>query len=311
MTDGEFRRNIFFDGIFDKLEGTQEVQNPPEDIFTPYVMSNKLPVTLICKDKLRRTRPLLGDDFDSLKHIAGPEYVHSLKVTICTPEWFHFRHGKHTYDKGVYANDDLYSRGCRNIQIDDPILVFFCDENFGGKMRQADVDPEALLDYYIQILNKCLKDRPSDMTAGIHMCRGNSTNGRFFAQGGYDRIAIKLFNEVDVDCYYLEYDTMRAGGFEPLKYLPRNKTVVLGVVTTKEPDLEDPEMLRQRVLDAAGMVASGAAACTLAEALNQLCISPQCGFSSTSQGNVRVTDEDMKNKLSLVVRTAQMIWGQD
>jgi len=242
---------------------------------------------------------------------------------MCAPEWFHLRHGEYAYDKDVYKNDaeyfadiaiayqqeikELYSLGCRNIQFDDPLLAYFCAESMIQGMEEKGIDHEALLDTYIKTYNDCLKGRPSDMTVGLHLCRGNFKDGMHFSEGGYDRIAIKLFNEINVDCYYLEYDTDRAGTFEPLKFLPKNKTVVLGLISSKIPELENPEELKARVEQAAKVIAQGKPERSEQEALNQICISPQCGFASHAEGN-RVSEEDVKKKLTLVVDTAKLIW---
>ena len=132
---------------------------------------------------------------------------------------------------------DLYAAGCRNIQFDDPLLAYFCAESMITGMEQLGIDHEALLDLYIKAYNDCLKDRPADLTVGLHLCRGNFRGGIHFSEGGYDRIAIKLFQQINVDCYYLEYDTERAGTFEPLKILPKNQSVVLGLISSKLPQV--------------------------------------------------------------------------
>lgn len=164
---------------------------------------------------------------------------------------------------------DLYAAGCRNIQFDDPLLAYFCADSMIQGMEARNVDHEALLATYIGAYNSILEGRPADMTVGLHLCRGNFKDGRHFSEGGYDRIAIKLFREINVDCYYLEYDTPRAGTFEPLKFLPRNKAVVLGLITTKFPKLEDQEDLVQRVRDAANVIANGEERRPFEEALDQ------------------------------------------
>jgi len=146
------------------------------------------------------------------------------------------------------------------------------------------------------------------MTIGLHLCRGNFKDGLHFSEGGYDRIAIKMFNELAFDCYYLEYDTPRAGTFEPLKFLPLNKVVVLGLVSSKLPELEDENELEQRIKDAAATIGQGDGGRTAQSALQQICISPQCGFASHSEGN-RITREDVEKKLKLVSCVAQKVWG--
>ncbi|KUI63117.1 Uncharacterized protein YxjG [Cytospora mali] len=172
--------------------------------------------------------------------------------------------------------------------------------------KDAGEDSEALLDSYIKLYNDCISQRPDDLHVGIHLCRGNFAYSRHFSEGGYDRIASKLFNEIDVDTYFLEYDTDRAGGFEPLKELPPHKNVILGVITSKFPELEDLEKLKERVFQAADFVAQGPGQ-TRDEALQRIGVSPQCGFASHHLGN-SVTREDMINKLKLVRQLADSIW---
>lgn len=228
----------------------------------------------------------------------------------------------------------LYDAGCRNVTIDDPNLacksnprscspylppfVFlvtnwlliafpdFCSEKMLQGFKDAGEDSEALLDSYIKLYNDCLSTRPDDLHVGLHLCRGNFAYSRHFSEGGYDRIARKLFNGIDVDTYFLEYDTERAGGFEPLAALPPHKNVVLGVITSKFPELEDLGRMRERVLQAADFVARGAGQ-TREQALRRIGVSPQCGFASHHLGN-SVTKEDMVNKLKLVRKLADSIW---
>ena len=163
-----------------------------------------------------------------------------------------------------------------------------------------------LLQKYIELYNACISKKPADMHVGVHICRGNFVNSRHFSEGGYDRIAVKLFRELNVDTYYLEYDTPRAGGFEPLEHLPPHKNVILGVVTSKFAHLEDMEELKQRVHKAAGFVAKGAGQ-TPQQALQRIGVSPQCGFASHSWGNA-IDRDGMIGKLKLVKQLAEAIW---
>lgn len=167
-------------------------------------------------------------------------------------------------------------------------------------------DSDALLASYIKLYNDCLASRPDDLHVGIHLCRGNFAYSKHFSEGGYDRIATRLFNDINVDTYFLEYDTSRAGGFEPLKELPSSKNVVLGVITSKFPELEDIGALKERVWQAADIIASGAGQ-TRDEALKRIGVSPQCGFASHHLGN-SVTHDDMVAKLKLVRELANDIW---
>lgn len=166
--------------------------------------------------------------------------------------------------------------------------------------------PDELFTKYIKLYNDALSKRPADFHIGIHICRGNFVGSRHFSEGGYDRIATKLFKELNVDTYYLEYDTARAGGFQPLKELPRNKNVILGVVTSKFPELEDKEEMKQRVYEAAKFIAEGNGI-SVEEALKQCGVSPQCGFASHREGNA-IDRQGMINKLKLVRDIANDVW---
>lgn len=280
--------------------------------------------TVYCSGKIKRTKPFYVDHFLSLKAIVPPEDVGHIKVTFCSPSWFHQRHGSDlTYDLQVYKNDDeyfddlgiayraeikdLYDLGCRHIQFDDPTFCYFCDKNMITGMEEAGVDHNSLLDTYIRAINVCTRDRPADLTISVHMCRGNYM-GAHFSEGGYERIAEKVFNNLDVDVFYLEYDTERSGDFAPLRHLPLNKMAVLGLVTTKNPKLENREDIKARVYEAVSALCEGNPKRSKEAALGQLSISPQCGFASVWQGNP-VTEEDQWKKLQLLVETAGEIWS--
>lgn len=165
---------------------------------------------------------------------------------------------------------------------------------------------DELLEKYINLYNDCVSRIPSDMHVGVHLCRGNFVNSRHFSEGGYDRIATKLFQQLNMNTYYLEYDTPRAGGFEPLQYLPKNKNVILGVITSKFPKMEDEAEMESRIREAVKWMVKGSGE-TEEEALKRCGVSPQCGFASHSSGNA-VKTEDMINKLKLVRRIADKIW---
>ncbi|KAG6814091.1 hypothetical protein H0H92_003138 [Tricholoma furcatifolium] len=252
ITDGELRRGYFFDGVFDNLEGMTAMPNR-----FMYMAGMKEAETVFCTVGLvffseatrlkslncrARSDALNPSTWNNLPISRDVKYI---KITMCSPSWFHQRHGSDlTYDLSVYKNDDeyfddlgiayreeikeLYDHGCRHIQFDDPTFCYFCDENMISGMEAAGVDHEALLDTYIRAIN-----------GGVH-----------FSEGGYGRIAEKVFNTLDVDTFYLEYDTGRAGDFAPLKHLPNNKVAVLGLVTTKNPKLESVDELKSRVNEA-------------------------------------------------------------
>lgn len=252
----------------------------------------------------------------------------NIKLTLITPAWFHMRYkqGK-AYTPEAYSNDTeyfqgvaevyqdelnaLYKAGLRNVQFDDPGMAYFCSNAFRqgwaeDKDNTGTVDD--LFDAYIQLYNDCLSKIPADMHTGIHLCRGNFIGGRHFSEGSYDIIAKKLFENLNVNTFYLEYDTERAGGFEPLKFLPKNKNVVVGVISTKLRELEDKDAVKERIFKAADYVAAGSAE-SREEALKRVCISPQCGFS-THESGYPLSLEDEKNKLRLVRQVADEIWGE-
>lgn len=237
-----------------------------------------------------------------------------------------YKQGK-AYTPEAYANDEeyfadvakvyqaelemLYNAGLRNVQFDDPGLAYFCSDKFRqgwaeDKDNIGTVDD--LLDAYIKLYNDCISKVPADFHTGVHLCRGNFIGGRHFAEGGYDVIAKKLFTTLNVNTFYLEYDTARAGGFEPLKFLPKDKFVVIGAISTKLRELEDKEEVKQRIYKAAEYVAEGSGQ-SKEEALKQICVSPQCGFS-THESGYPLSLEDEKNKLRLIRQIADEIWGE-
>ncbi|KAJ6621666.1 hypothetical protein B0H10DRAFT_2163022 [Mycena sp. CBHHK59/15] len=327
ITDGEMRREVFFEGVFDKLEGMTDLPHREHTLrsYIPHVkLMSAMGLTELasyyCTGKIKRTEPFYVEHFKALKNVVPPEDVKHIKVNMCPPTWIHQRHGSDlTYDLSVYRTDDeyfddlgiayraeikeLYELGCRNIQLDDPTFCYFCNDDMISGMEAAGVDHEALLDTYIRAINLCTVDRPHDLIMGLHMCRGNFKDGIHFTEGGYQRIAAKLFNTVDVDTFYLEYDDERSGDFLPLKYLPPNKVAVLGIVTTKSPKAH-PKVLKARIHEAAEVLSNGVPPRSMEAALNH----PQCGFASVWQGNP-VTEEDEKKKLRLLVEIAKEVWG--
>ncbi|PCH33715.1 UROD/MetE-like protein [Wolfiporia cocos MD-104 SS10] len=332
ITDGELRRGAFYEGMFEALGGMSVLPARPLSTFKEYIpyvaifqaMGLTEYTSIYCTSKIKRTKGVHTEDFKFLKTLVPPEDVKHIKVTICGPTWMHLRHGsEHTYDPTVYGSDaeyfadlirayreeieELYELGCRNVQFDDPTFAFFCAESMIAGMEQAGVDHEALLNMYISVYNDILQGRPEDLLVGLHTCRGNY-RGMHYSEGGIDRIARQLFNDLNIDCYYLEYDTARSGGLEPLAHLPLNKVVVLGLVTTKSGEPESIATLKARVEEAAEIIARGSPERSKADALNQLCLGPQCGFASVFEGNP-ITEEEERRKLELVVGAANAIWG--
>jgi len=331
INDGEYRRHQFWGTFFPNLEGFGEITNPSWDIFRMYVpdiaafteAGHKPGETIVCTGKIKHVGSSYLRDWNYLKNLVPAERVKDLKITLAAPEWYHLRYKKgHAYPQEVYANDAeyfadiakafavelqiLYENGCRNVTIDDPNLAYFCSEKMIAGFKENGEDPDALLDSYIKLYNDCISSRPSDFHLGIHLCRGNFAYSRHFSEGGYDRIATKLFNQINADTYFLEYDTERAGTFEPLKELPPSKNVVLGVITSKFPQLEDVNEMKQRVYSAADVIGQGAGQ-SREEALKRISVSPQCGFASHHLGN-SVTRDDMIAKLKLVRELADSIW---
>ena len=334
ITDGEYRRHMFWGSFWPGLEGMQEVAQPEPDIFRMYIPDiaafteegYKPGETVICVGKIKHVGSTYIDQFEYLK-AQVPESMHKdLKLTLAAPNWYHLRYkeGK-AYPKSVYKNDDeyfadvakayqaelkaLYEHGCRNVQFDDPNLAYFVSEKMLAGWKedpQNTYSADELLEKYIALYNSCVGQAPADMHIGVHLCRGNFVKSRHFSEGGYDRIATKLFQELNVHTYYLEYDTPRAGGFEPLEHLPKNKNVILGVITSKFPKMEDKGEMEGRVRQAAKFMAKGTGE-SEEEALKRAGVSPQCGFASHSSGNA-LGREDMVNKLKLVRQLADKVW---
>ena len=234
------------------------------------------------------------------------------KITIPSPTSMHFRGGREAVDHSAYPEmqaffDDLVrayreeiaelAAAGRYLQIDEVNLAYLCDEKLReGALTSLGMTADELLDLYARLINGAIRDRPADMTVCLHLCRGNF-KGAWVAEGGFDPVAEVLFNQIDATGYFLEFDTARAGGFEPLRHVPKGKRVVLGLVSTKTPVLESQAELERRVADAARFLP-----------LDQLALSPQCGFASAVDGSP-LTIENEKAKLRLVVETARKIWG--
>jgi len=234
------------------------------------------------------------------------------KMTIPSPSTLHFRYGREAVPEAIYPSmDDFYrdlgttyrkvvrafaDAGCRYLQLDEVNLAYLCDPSLVEQVRARGDDPDALLTAYAGMINAAVSDIPPDMTITMHLCRGNFRS-TFVAAGGYEPIAEMLFNTIGVHGYFMEYDTARAGGFEPLRFVPKGKTVVLGLVTSKSGTLESRDELRRRIDEAAKFVD-----------IDQLCLSPQCGFASTEDGNV-LAEEEQWAKLAMIVDLAREVWG--
>ncbi len=258
--------------------------------------------------KLKRRHSLSGDEFDFLKKAT----LGTAKITLPSPPTMHFWDGAGSVAAAGYASEadffadlarlytqeiaDLAARGSTYIQMDEVPLAMLCDEGVRARTLADGRDPDELVGHYVALFNACLAGRPAEMTVALHLCRGNF-KGKWLTEGSYRYVAERLFNEIDVDVFFLEYDTPRAGDFAPLAALPENKSVVLGLVSSKVPTLEKADDLKRRIAEASRFVP-----------LERLGLSPQCGFASAVSGNP-VTFEEQVAKLELVVRVAQEVWG--
>ena len=192
----------------------------------------------------------------------------------------------------------LADAGCRYLQFDDTNLAYLCSENMRRGVRELGEDPDALLVTYTRLINESIAGRPDDMSVTIHLCRGNAFSAHF-ARGGYEPIADIMFNQCEVDGFFLEYDDERSGDFSPLRFVPENKKIVLGLISSKNPQMEQPDQVKRRIGEATQYIP-----------LEQLCLSPQCGFSSSTRGANKVSVDVEKAKLELVVEIASQVWGE-
>jgi 5-methyltetrahydropteroyltriglutamate--homocysteine methyltransferase len=309
-TDGEFRRASWHMDFIYQLEGIGKAEvdlvvrfhNPDGDIeFTP--------AALKVESRIALHEPTFGRDFEFLRDTVTRA---TPKLTIPSPSMVHYRGGAAAIDPAIYPDmDDFWSDltaayaaqvrmvhelGCTYLQLDDTSLAYLNDPEQRQMMSERGEDAEHLHEAYIRHLNEALAARPEGITITTHMCRGNFRSS-WVAEGGYDFVAEALFGELAVDGFFLEYDDERSGGFEPLRFVPKGKMVVLGLVTTKRGELEDKDDLKRRIEEASRFVD-----------IDQLCLSPQCGFSSTAEGNL-VTREQQTAKLRRIVEVAQEVWG--
>ncbi len=309
ITDGEFRRTYFHIDFLEQLGGVQVSE--PATIKRPDGTEELVPPVMRVIDKVRHVKNIQLADFQYLKSRVSAGSVP--KVTLPSPTMLHFRGGRAGisaehypeldpafYDDvaGAYADElaSLAAAGCTYVQMDDTNLAYLCDENMRQAARGRGDDPDELAHRYAGFINKVVARKPSSMTLAVHLCRGNfkSTHA---ASGNYEPVAEALLKEMNVDAYFLEYDDDRSGDFRPLRFLPAGKTVVLGLVTTKFGVLESKDALKRRIEEAARYAP-----------LEQLALSPQCGFSSTVHGN-NIMVEQQREKLKLVIETAQEVWG--
>jgi 5-methyltetrahydropteroyltriglutamate--homocysteine methyltransferase len=326
ITDGEFRRDWWHLDFLGQLDGVTLKHNEGPK-FKIEGQSEQPPIATVT-GKVGCSRPIMADDFAYLKAqvdalqtgVAGASGATGVsgrspgpvaKMTIPSPSMLHLRGGRAAVSREAYPDLDAFwddvaaayraaiahlaAAGCRYLQLDDITFAYLCDPKIQANCRANGDDPAALPQRYARTLNEALRGRPDDMTVTIHTCRGNFKSA-WVAEGGYDPVVDAMFS-TDVDGWFMEFDNARAGGFEPLRALPLGKTVVLGLVTTKVGELESKDALKRRIDEAAKVVP-----------LEQLALSPQCGFSSTHHGNALSVDDQWR-KLERVVEVAGEVWG--
>jgi len=308
VTDGEYRRTYFHVDFLEKLEGVKVTGGMAVKFHRKDSDLEFAPPKMEVSAKLRRTRGIVTDDFAFLKSVTKG----IPKICIPSPTMLHFRGGRKAVDEKAYPDiEDFFEdlarayreelmalgdQGCTYVQLDDTNLAYLCDPAMRERTRAIGEDPDALPRLYADLINRSIAGRPRDMTVCVHLCRGNFQSA-WVAEGGYEPVAEALFTELKVDGYFLEYDDERSGDFRPLRFVPKGKTVVLGLVSSKVPALEPKDLVKRRIDEAAKFVDMG-----------QLALSPQCGFSSTVEGN-RITEQDEIAKLGLVVDIAREVWG--
>jgi 5-methyltetrahydropteroyltriglutamate--homocysteine methyltransferase len=306
VTDGEFRRAFWNYDFLGSLDGVEAYLGERKIKFQGV---NPKPMMLRVTGRLGTFsgHPML----EHFKFVKAHTRV-TPKMTIPSPSSLHFRYGRDAVPVEIYPSMDEFYRdlgqtyrkavrafadaGCRYLQLDEVNFTYLCDPKLRAQVANRGDDPEKLPAIYARMINAAISDIPSDMTIAMHLCRGNFQS-TFVASGGYEPVAEILFNTINVHGYFMEYDSDRAGGFEPLRFVPKGKTVVLGLVTSKSGRLESKDELKRRIDQAAKFVP-----------LDQLCLSPQCGFASTEEGNILAEDEQWA-KLKMIVEIAEEVWG--
>ena len=305
VTDGEFRRDWWHLDFLAQLEGVTTRENPGPK----FGGTEEQPPIATVTGKVGCAKPIMVEHFAFLKSVAKA----TPKFTIPSPSMLHLRGGRNAVSKEAYPDlaafwDDvaaayrkaiahLAAAGCTYLQLDDTAFAYLCDPKIQETCRRNGDDPASLPRRYADTINAALQGRPAGMTVTMHTCRGNFKSA-WVAEGGYDPVAEAMFS-ADVDGFFMEFDSARAGGFEPLRALPKGKKVVLGLVTTKVGEIEDRDAIRRRIAEAAKFVP-----------LENLCLSPQCGFSSTHHGNA-LSEADQWKKLRLIMDVARAVWPKD
>ncbi|HKU47703.1 MAG TPA: 5-methyltetrahydropteroyltriglutamate--homocysteine S-methyltransferase [Burkholderiales bacterium] len=302
VTDGEFSRKWWHLDFLEQLEGVTVAQNPGPK----FGGTEEQPPIPNVTGKLRYSRPIMVDDFVFLKQATS----RVAKFTIPSPSMLHLRAGRAGISRTAYPDMEEFwddaakayraaiaafaKAGCTYLQLDDVAFAYLCDPKIRERCKQNGDDPDALPATYARTIREALREKPAGMTITMHTCRGNFKSA-WVAEGGYEPVAEAMFSS-GVDGFFMEFDTARAGGFEPLRFVPKGKKVVLGLVTSKSPELESKDLLKKRIDQAAKYVP-----------LEDLCLSPQCGFSSTHHGN-KLTEDEQWRKLGRVVEVAREVW---
>ncbi|HJZ70490.1 MAG TPA: 5-methyltetrahydropteroyltriglutamate--homocysteine S-methyltransferase [Vicinamibacterales bacterium] len=308
ITDGEFRRGLWHMDFVCDFANVQQAPGIPIKFHSDEGEIEWAPPGVKITGKLARPHPIFVEDFKFLKSITTA----TPKITIPSPSVLHFRGGRRAIDSTAYPDmdgfyedlarvyseeiRDLVDAGCRYLQMDEVNMAFLCDPNLREFARSLGEDPDQLPHTYARLINDATAARHKDMVVCLHLCRGNARS-HWVADGGYEPVAEVLFNEFNVDGYFLEYDSSRAGDFSPLRFVPKGKTVVLGLVTTKKGALERKDDIKRRIDEAARFVP-----------IEQLALSPQCGFASNAEGNALTVDQEQA-KLQLIVETSREVWG--
>ena len=307
VTDGEFRRENWWIDFVRRLEGVEIIEGGGT-AFASNEAPRYVPKSVRISRPVRVTKPILVEDFCFVQRHGNA----IAKVAVPSPTRLHFHGGRRSVSTDAYPDIETFfsdvaaiyrqeiagleAAGCRYIQIDDPLLSYFLDPNLRAEIVADGEDPDERLRRYIRLINDCVSERSPATTIGIHICRGNARS-TWLAQGTYEGLAETCFALLEVDRFLLEYDDERSGTFAPLRFMPKGRQVVLGLVTTKHPQLEDKGFLKRRLDEAAKLIDPSC-----------LALSPQCGFASVVEGNL-IAEADQRAKLALVVQTAREYWG--
>jgi len=307
ITDGEYRRAFWNYDFLGKLDGVEAYLGERKISFQG-VQPKPMMLRVIAKLGGYTPHPMI----EHFKFVQSHTRA-TPKMTIPSPSSLHFRYGRAAVPETIYPSmDDFYNdlgtsyrkavrafadAGCRYLQLDEVNFTYLCDPELRKHVTQRGDDPAQMPHIYARMINAAISDIPADMTITMHLCRGNFQS-TFVASGGYEPVAEILFNDIKVNGYFMEYDSARAGGFEPLRFVPKDKTVVLGLVTSKSGALESKDELKRRIDEASKFVN-----------VDQLCLSPQCGFASTEEGNI-LTEEQQWAKLRMIVELSDDVWGR-